>query len=316
MHFEIITERFNWSKFNVARSTSSVHWVTNTLLITNINAEFYRGSLVGNAFFDFEARPGTPFHFTLFGTNFDLHLLMADLTHPTNQFEGSTTVNLHITSANTDDWKSWNGFGHAYLRDGLIWQAPIFGIFSPVLNSISPGLGTSRAREAAGNFTITNSVIHTKDLEIRSPPVRLHYDGTVDFDMRIAARVEAEMFRDMPLVGRLVSLALMPFTKVFEYKVTGTLADPKSEPMFLAKLILFPLRPFKTIKELFQRNDPPAPPNTVPKPENELEPDPRRNLADQRRTRARGRWRPPSSLRKHASMGCTSPAQRAGRKKR
>ena len=74
---------------------------------------------------------------------------MADLTHPTNQFEGSTTVNLHITSANTDDWKSWNGFGHAYLRDGLIWQAPIFGIFSPVLNSISPGLGTSRAREAA-----------------------------------------------------------------------------------------------------------------------------------------------------------------------
>jgi len=93
-------------------------------------------------------------------------------------------------------------------------------------------------------------VLYTKNLEILSPPARLHYDGTVDFAGQVNANVEAEMFRDTFLVGPLLSLLTTPVTKVFEYRVTGSLANPKSEPRYiLPKLLLLPLRPFQTIRE-------------------------------------------------------------------
>ena len=38
-------------------------------------------------------------------------------------------------------------------------------------------------------------------------------------------------------------------TKVFEYRVTGSLANPKSEPRYIPKFLLLPLRPFQTIRE-------------------------------------------------------------------
>ena len=259
MHFEIEGGRFNWRWFNLTRVHTHAHWVTNTLAITNILGAFYQGTLHGDAFFRFESRGSTPFRFTTLVTNCNFHLLMGDLVNPTNKFEGRLTANIHVTNANTADLKSWQGFGTAQLHDGLLWQAPIFGIFSPILNSVAPGLGTSRAKEAAGTYFMTNSVINTKDLEIRATPVRLHYHGIVDFDGRINAGVEAQLFRDASLIPRLVGFVLKPFTKLFEYKVTGTLGDPKSEPMYIPKFLLFPLRPFKTLKEMFQRSDEPPP---------------------------------------------------------
>ncbi len=269
MHFEIQGGRFNWRWFNLTRLNAHAHWVTNTLVITNAIAEFYQGTLHGDAFFDFSIPDANPFRFNTRVTNCNFNLLMADLVNPTNKFEGLLTANIHVTNANTGDLKSWFGYGNAQLNEGLLWQAPIFGIFSPVLNSISPGLGTSRAKEAAGTFILTNSIIHTRDLEIRSPPVRLHYQGTVDFDARLQAAVEAQLFRDASLIPRLVGFVLTPFTKLFEYKVTGTLGDPKSEPMYIPKFLMFPLRPFKTLKEMFQRSDEPALPpipTTPPSP--------------------------------------------------
>src|SRR5204863_7255013 len=112
-----------------------------------------------------------------------------------------------------------------------------------------------------------NSVIHTDDLEINATAVRLQYRGRVDFDSKVNARVEAELLRDMPVIGRLFSIALSPLTKIFEYKVTGTLGDPKPEPVwFLPKLLLVPLQPFKTLRDIFpsETNAPPVTPAPVP----------------------------------------------------
>jgi hypothetical protein len=42
---------------------------------------------------------------------------------------------------------------------------------------------------------------------------------------------------------------IWPVTKLFEYKVTGTLDDPQSTPLYdISKLILLPLHPIKTLE--------------------------------------------------------------------
>ena len=107
------------------------------------------------------------------------------------------------------------------------------------------------------NFTITNSILSTRDLEVRSATMRLGYRGKVGLNSKLDARMEAELFRDAPLIGPLLNFALTPFTKIFEYDVRGTLRKPKAEPRYVPKIFLAPLRPLKTLRELLPKDSPP-----------------------------------------------------------
>ncbi len=269
LHFDIVGGPFNYWRFNLMQVTGSVHWVTNTLTITNVDGEFYGGKLTGDAFFDFFTKKGTDYRFHAIATNSNLHTFMTDVRPGTNNLEGAVDCDLNVTHANTDDWDSWQGLGTAKLKDGFLWDIPLFGFLTPVLNTINPGLGKSRVSEGACTYIITNSVIYTKDLLLHSDKMRLKYNGTVDFDARVNARVEAELFRDSNILLRIFGTVLTPFTKIFEYRVTGTLNQPKSEPLFfLPKLLMVPFHPIESFKNLLQPDSktPPKNPETVPPP--------------------------------------------------
>jgi hypothetical protein len=180
-----------------------------------------------------------------------------------SRLEGTAQASLTVTAANSDDWRSWNGYGHAQLRDGWIWEIPIFGILSGPLNALSPGLGNSRLSEGTAGFVITNGVIFSDNLEMRAPTMRLQYTGTLDLEGQVEAVVQAELFRDAWVVGRLVSLALWPVAKMLEYRISGDLNQPKAEPLYLPKLLLAPLRPLRTLRELLPDN-PSVPPTNAP----------------------------------------------------
>ncbi len=246
--FDISGGPFHYWKFNLPQISARVHWQGNHLTITNLSGDFYKGRINGQMAVDFIPGGAADMRFHARALETDLHQLLADLTTPTNRLEGTITVNLNITSANSGDWDSWFGYGDASMRDGLLWDSPIFGLFSPLLNAVVPGLGNSRASAAKTRFTIDRSVIRTDGLEIMAAPARLQYRGTVDFNGRVNARVEAIVLRGAPIVGPLLSLAFSPITKVFEYKVTGTLGNPKSEPVYIPKFIDSILHPFRTLK--------------------------------------------------------------------
>ena len=57
----------------------------------------------------------------------------------------------------------------------------------------------------------------------------------------------------------------VPVTKLFEYKVTGSLAQPKTEPVYLIpKLVMMPFHPFRSLKELLQEDSGPTRKKTPP----------------------------------------------------
>lgn len=263
LHFAVKGGPFEWWKFQVPQIAGDVHWRNDTLKLTNVQTEFYWGNATGHADFDLsQDRPGTDFNFAATFANVNLPMLMAELAARTNQLEGWLNGQLVITKANSADSNSWQGHGRARLRDGLLWQLPIFGVLSKPLDSIVPGLGSSRFTEARARFKIANGVISSDDLEMRAPAMRLHYDGKVTLDGRVDARVEAELLRDTWIIGRVVSLALWPVTKLLEYEITGTLDQPKSEPVYIPRLLLMPLSPFQTLEDLLtiEPRDTNAPP--------------------------------------------------------
>ncbi len=253
LRFDIIKGGpFEWMKFKTTNIVGAIHWQNQSLILTNVAAAFYGGNGNGFANFDFRApHEGADYQFAVSVTNVNLHLLAADLSSPTNHLEGTLAGRLVVTDADSRDWRAWDGFGHANLHDGLLWDIPIFGILSPVLNTFVPGLGNSRATDAAARFVITNGVIYTDSLEIRSTMMRLEYAGTADLKQNVHARVTAQLLRDTWVVGPLVSTVLWPVSKLFEYKITGTLKNPKSEPVYVPKLLLLPLHPIRTLEGMF-----------------------------------------------------------------
>lgn len=258
LRFDIVGGPFRWSKFNTTRISGTAHWRDETLSLSNVQADLYRGKGTGGAWFDFNRNiPGADFKFNLNATNIHLPTLMADLSAHTNRLEGRLALRLSITNANSTDLHSWNGYGRVRIKDGLIWEIPIFGVLSKPLDSISSGLGSSEVSEGSGRFGIRKGVIYSDDLEMRALTMRLQYEGSVDFNGQVDARVRAEPLRDVWIFGPLVNLALWPVTKMFEYKISGTLADPKSEPVYLpTKLLMVPLHPIQTLQGLFTTESP------------------------------------------------------------
>lgn len=248
--FEAEGAPVEWLKLKTSRITGNIHWLGETLVLTNLTAAFYGGDGNGFAHFDFRPRQGADFEFAANVRNASLHLLATDLSSPTNHLEGVLSGRFVMTSANSVDWRTWNGYGQANLHDGLIWDVPIFGILSPVLNTVMPGLGSSRATDATARFGMTNGVIFSDDLEIRSTMMRLQYAGTVDLRNRVNARVNAQLLRDTWVVGPLLSTALWPVSKLFEYKITGTLQQPQTEPVYIPKALLMPLHPLRSLEEM------------------------------------------------------------------
>jgi hypothetical protein len=263
MRFDIVDGApFQWLKLKTPNITGTIHWLGASLVLTNVQAAFYGGTGSGRAFFNFQvAHEGADYDFSVTVTNVDLHLLAAELSSPTNRLEGALTGWLVVTHGDSRNWRTWDGFGRGSLRDGLLWDIPVFGIMSPLLNTFSPGLGNSRATEASGGFFITNGVIYSDSLKIRSTMMRLEYTGTTDLNQNVNARVTAQLLHNTWLIGPVVSKVLWPVSKLFECQVTGTLKNPKSEPVYVPKLLLWPLlHPIRTFEEILPGDALPNPP--------------------------------------------------------
>jgi AsmA-like C-terminal region len=255
MQFDIIKGApFEWLKLKTTNILGTIHWLGQSLILTNVTAAIYGGTGNGFANFDFRpAHPGADYQFMVEVTNVNVHLAAMNLASASNHLEGALAGKLTVTHADSRDWQTWDGHGHAQLHDGLIWDVPIFGILSPVLNTISPGLGSSRARDASVRFIITNGVIFTDSLEIHSTLARLKYSGTLDLKQNVNARVEAQLLRNTPVIGSLISTVLWPVSKLFEYQVTGTLKNAKVAPVH--GLLLMPLHPIRSLENMFPSDD-------------------------------------------------------------
>jgi hypothetical protein len=253
LRFDLVgTTPFRWRKFETPAMNGTIHWWKNLIIVTNTTGDCYGGTAQGWGVFDVKTPgDGTDFSFFVTGTNVDLHRMGQELWSPTNRLEGALAGTIFVTRANSDNWHTWNGGGNAHLRDGLLWDVPMFAFMSPVLNAVVPGLGNSRATEAKSDFILTNGVITTESLVIEAQSMRMNYTGTVDLEQKVNARVTARLLRNMPVVGSLISAALWPVSKIFECRVTGTLGDPVVKPIYIPKILLVPLHPIRSIEELF-----------------------------------------------------------------
>ncbi|HEX3628141.1 MAG TPA: hypothetical protein VH280_22250 [Verrucomicrobiae bacterium] len=236
--------------------TGELHWIGQTLILTNLSASLYGGNGTGNASFDFRPQIGANFTFVSDFHDVDLHGLALDLSTPSNHLEhleGQVSGHFVETSGYSEDWRKCNGYGQVKLHDGLLWDVPVFGALSPVFNTISPGLGNSRATDAFAQFFMTNGVISTDNLQIHTMLMLLKCNGTLDLKGGLNAHFTAQLLHDVPGFGPLFSLVTWPVGKICECKVGGTWNDPKPRLLYLnvpQKFIMGVLHPIHMLENL------------------------------------------------------------------
>ena len=261
LHFEIDGGAFRFSRFNSGDIAGEIFWRGQNVTLTNIVAEFYGGELRGNLSAKLNEDRSADLAFHLETKHTELTGLMSDILKKKSELSGRLDGVLDIT-ANSKDWKSWNGLSSVTLKDGYLWELPLIGIFAPVLDGLMPGLGASTFSEGTADFTITDGVVGTRNLELKSALIRLQYKGKVDFDGRIHdAGVVAEALRDTwvigPVLGPLFNLALSPIERMLKFEVSGTLSQPKLEMKHIPKVLLVPFQlPFQVIDELIPGGEP------------------------------------------------------------
>ena len=230
---------FAYWRFNTPQIRMELEWQDRRIRLENVTGQFYGGTLSGDLALDLKPESGALFRLNAIVENADLKALFRDIYSEDNESQGILNGRLTVSSGSTDDWNSWQGEGWVDLKDGLLWETPLFGIVSHTLNVFSPGLGNSRAESGTANFAIVDSVVQTQNLTIiQEPSTRLRYQGNLDFHGNLDARVEADLLRETPLLGHLISLVLTPFTKLFICQVDGTLADPQLRMVYVLPRLL------------------------------------------------------------------------------
>ncbi len=256
LDFKIVgTAQLKCLKLETPAVSGEIHWVRQTLILTNLTASLYDGNGTGNAAFDFRPHNGANYSFEVEVTNVDLHALALDLSSPTNhleRLEGRLNGRFILTSGYSQDWRSCNGYGRVELSDGLLWDVPVFGLLSHGLDYISPGLGNSRATDASGQFLMTNGVLSTDNLQIRTTMVALDGNGTVDLKGNMNAHFTANLLRNVPAIGPFVGVITWPVGEALEFKVTGTWQNPKVRPAYPpTRFLFYMLHPIHSIEGLF-----------------------------------------------------------------
>lgn len=250
VRFDAEIPSFRWRYLAGTNIAATLWWHDGTIIVTNLVGGFHGGRISGNFAADIRDTNDTVLRFDAVVAESQLQSLLNDITPQTNRLEGWLDGRLTVIEAHSRTNGLWRGQGTAKLRDGFLWDLPLFGGVSKVLDKAVPGLGQTRFNSGSATYILTNRTVMTHDLELRSPTVRLRLDGSVDFDTRLNGKLEASIFHDVPVLGPIVNLVLKPVTKLLEYDIKGRLDHPEMELRYIPNFMLAPLHPVETLREL------------------------------------------------------------------
>ena len=221
----VVNEGFSYWKFTADRAQATLVFTNNTMEINDFDAEFYSGKLRGHAGFIFsDTDPSYNFEFSV--DRADVRNLLSAVEDRESTVTGLLTGQATIDGRGTD-LGALSGKGQLNVADGILWQAPVFGIFSEIL-------GKTKATRAQASFTITNQAVSTEDMQIAAGAFTAQSRGLLGFDGKLDFRVEAQFLRAWPGIGWVSPI----IGKLLEYKVGGTIGDPKYRPVNLPKELL------------------------------------------------------------------------------
>ncbi len=223
---QVQNEGFSYWKFTAQQAQADLALTNNTFRIENFKANLYGGTLTGMAEFGL-ANPAAEYRFTFDVDRCDVNQVLSAMKNgqPT-KVTGYLSGHVELQGRGTDTG-TLVGRGDLKIADGVLWEAPLFGIFSRAL-------GNTKATSAEATFTIGDGAVKTDDLKVTAGAFTGRSSGTLGFDGKIDFLVNAQFLSSWPGIN----IATWLLGKALEYKVGGTIGNPSYRPIHVPKELL------------------------------------------------------------------------------
>lgn len=161
------------------------------------------------------------------------NLLSASIGKPAGELRGIVDGNARVGGyIGQGMGPTVTGAGHVDVRGGLLFQTKLFSGLSAILSKIVPDFTLFAQTDAAADFTIRNSQVHSRNVQLQGTVFSAKGSGRYSFAGDLDFRVEVQLLRSGP-VAALVRLATLPVTRLLEVRLTGTFEEPRWRPVNL-----------------------------------------------------------------------------------
>lgn len=234
-------EHMGWQRLLADHASFDLIATGSHFTFTNIHGVFCGGPFQGVAdFSDVEAPTNCRYTASVVLTNANFARL-CEMLHPASG--GGTAASGTMTGELTgqaqlsgwlDPWKSMEGSGSVYVHNGSIFQFRLFGGLSKVLDKIYPGLGYLSQTELHMPFTVGGGKLRSDDISIKGTVISLSSRGEYRFSNELDFQAQVQLLRN-GIFADVVRWVTTPLTKLLEFKLIGTLEEPRWRPVNLPK---------------------------------------------------------------------------------
>ncbi len=211
-----------------------LRYLQQTVVIERVDGDFFEGRIRGDATIITDQPTGTWYRMQASFTNVNFKRLMERAkVREDSIYEG--VLEGFVEAAGVVGLSS-SVVGRCYVRmvDGQVFRLPIMGGLSAFLSRLVPGFGYLAQTEFETSGEIENGRIFMDNVQIEGSTVSVKARGSYHFDGEVDYRVRVQLLKGGPL-AQLVRLVTLPISKLFEFRLTGTLTDPVWKPINLPK---------------------------------------------------------------------------------
>ncbi len=239
-------DHVNLHQLQFEKGYSEIRMLGRTLTLTNLQAQVHSGSATGVVDVIIPPRTEQPrvvcYRMDVQYQDVDFEAFMNDVARPVAKldYEGLLFGSLKVEGELGKRFqRSLNGEGFIEIRDGRVFMLPLFGGLSRFMTRIIPGLDfVLRQSDARSTFRIVDGRVEAHKLFIEGGVLSLSGDGTFVLGGNFDFDIQLRLMKEHSLVSKLVRVLTYPISKLFEFRLRGTLADPHWYPVHFSRDIL------------------------------------------------------------------------------
>ena len=180
-----------------------------------------------------------------------------------DNYSGSFSLRLNVSGpiGKTHNEKV-SGTSRIRVREGRVFRLPIFGGLSELLSKLIPGMDfVLRQSELDADIVVGGGKLHSDRISIDGDVFSMSGHGNYSFDKSVDFLVQIKLMKSDPFFAKIVRFITWPITKLLEFRLEGTVDEPRWYAVNFSSELLEKLRLKKSRKEKSADN------------EEELEPD-------------------------------------------
>ncbi len=239
MELMVAAQRAGWKMFLADTCALDFRLLDNQAEITDLRGAIYGGRFDARASVDL-GLGGDPLRYE---TEADLRaadfsrLIEALSAKNDGKFEGTLSAHLDLEGlVGEGQGRSARGAGWVVISDGRIFQIPLFGGLSDFLTRIIPGLSALlRQTDVKAEFVIRDGKIHADEVLIEGDVLSLVGKGDYALDGTLDFKVQVKLLRKHTLAADVFRFMTQPVSKMFEFQLSGTVAEPRWRPVNIPK---------------------------------------------------------------------------------